>query len=85
MDRKREGNEGCHIFFQWISHLSRKVETETVGGSKRNGRLQSEILSGVEGVIVRITAGYRVSTESEQVYRMQAPKRRYQSSKPLHV
>lgn len=27
MDRKREGNEGCHIFFQWISHLSRKVET----------------------------------------------------------
>lgn len=72
-------------FFQWISHLSRKVETETVGGSKRNGRLQSEILSGVEGVIVRITAGYRVSTESEQVYRMQAPKRRYQSSKSLHV
>ena len=47
--------------------------------------LQSEILSRVEGVIVKITAGYSVSTESEKVCRMQVPNRRYQSSQPLRV
>lgn len=69
------------VFFQWISHLSRKVETQR----PLVAVLQSEILSRVEGVIVKITAGYRVSTESKKVCRMQAPHRRYQSSKPLRV
>lgn len=56
------------VFFQWVKYLSRKVETlrplVAAGGM---GALQNEILSRAEGVIVKITAGYRVSTESEQV------------------